>query len=107
MASTPEGRKPEPEPWNEDSRQKFQTKSRSEFYDPCQEAASRSYKCLYRNGGDKTMCGEYFQCVQYLPERENIERLQQETLLTTECRAYRDCKQAWTEKRRKEAKGFW
>ncbi|KFA65085.1 hypothetical protein S40285_03127 [Stachybotrys chlorohalonatus IBT 40285] len=82
MASTPEGQKPEPEPWNEDSRQKFQTKSRSEFYDPCQEAASRSYKCLYRNGGDKTMCGEYFQ-------------------------AYRDCKQAWTEKRRKEAKGFW
>lgn len=39
------------------------SKSKSEFYDPCQEAAQRSYKCLYRNGGDKSMCGEYFQCV--------------------------------------------
>lgn len=38
-------------------------KSKSEFYDPCQEAAQRSYKCLYRNGGDKSMCGEYFQFV--------------------------------------------
>lgn len=38
-------------------------KSKSEFYDPCQEAAQRSYKCLYRNNGDKTMCADYFQCV--------------------------------------------
>lgn len=38
-------------------------KSKSEFYDPCQEAAQRSYKCLFRNNGDKSMCGEYFQCV--------------------------------------------
>lgn len=37
------------------------SKSKSEFYDPCQEAAQRSYKCLYRNNGDKSMCGEYFQ----------------------------------------------
>lgn len=36
-------------------------KSRSEYYDPCQEAASKSIKCLHRNGGDKTMCGDYFQ----------------------------------------------
>ncbi|EXA48823.1 cytochrome c oxidase-assembly factor COX23, mitochondrial [Fusarium oxysporum f. sp. pisi HDV247] len=58
------------QPWNDDKRRKFETKSKSEFYDPCQEAAQRSYRCLFRNGGDKNMCGEYFQ-------------------------AYRDCKQAW------------
>ncbi|KID83452.1 mtcp1 [Metarhizium guizhouense ARSEF 977] len=60
----------EKDPWNIKSKEKFETKSKSEFYDPCQEAAQRSYKCLYRNGGDKSMCGEYFQ-------------------------AYRDCKAAW------------
>ncbi|GJN80091.1 hypothetical protein PLIIFM63780_003615 [Purpureocillium lilacinum] len=80
-------------PWDNKTKQKFETRSRvrttenrkskSEFYDPCQEAAQRSYKCLYRNGGDKSMCGEYFQ-------------------------AYRDCKQAWTERRKKESGGkFW
>ncbi|KAF9779953.1 Mitochondrial copper homeostasis protein [Fusarium sp. DS 682] len=49
------------QPWNDDKRRKFETKSKSEFYDPCQEAAQRSYRCLFRNGGDKNMCGEYFQ----------------------------------------------
>lgn len=39
------------------SRSKF----KSEYYDPCQEAAQRSYRCLYRNGGDKSMCGDFFQ----------------------------------------------
>ncbi|KAH7017084.1 hypothetical protein EDB80DRAFT_677926 [Ilyonectria destructans] len=80
-------------PWNEDKRRKFETiarltprcppdrKSKSEFFDPCQEAAQRSYKCLFRNGGDKAMCGEYFQ-------------------------AYRDCKQAWTDERKKKT-GSW
>ncbi|POR34923.1 Geranylgeranyl transferase type-1 subunit beta [Tolypocladium paradoxum] len=73
----------EADPWDNKAKQKFETKSKSEFYDPCQEAAQRSYKCLYRNGGDKSMCGEYFQ-------------------------AYRDCKQAWTERRKKENGGkFW
>ncbi|KAL6886394.1 hypothetical protein HDV57DRAFT_388464 [Trichoderma longibrachiatum] len=79
MASSPEGAKDGP--WTEETKQKFNSKSKSEFYDPCQEAAQRSYRCLYRNNGDKSMCGEYFQ-------------------------AYRDCKQAWVEKRRKE-KGTW
>ncbi|KAL5608536.1 hypothetical protein FOBRF1_009033 [Fusarium oxysporum] len=69
------------QPWNDDKRRKFETKSKSEFYDPCQEAAQRSYRCLFRNGGDKNMCGEYFQ-------------------------AYRDCKQAWTDKRKKEGRGW-
>ncbi|CAI6099598.1 unnamed protein product [Clonostachys chloroleuca] len=56
--------------WDKQTRRKFENKSTSEFYDPCQAAAQQSYKCLFRNGGDKSMCGEYFQ-------------------------AYRDCKQAW------------
>ncbi|KAJ6445213.1 N-acetyltransferase B complex, non-catalytic subunit [Purpureocillium lavendulum] len=51
----------EASPWDSKTKEKFETKSKSEFYDPCQEAAQRSYKCLYRNGGDKSMCGEYFQ----------------------------------------------
>jgi|UniRef100_A0A0B7K5X7 cytochrome c oxidase assembly protein subunit 23 len=42
---------------------RYHSKSTSEFYDPCQAAAQQSYKCLFRNGGDKSMCGEYFQYV--------------------------------------------
>ncbi|RBR22342.1 uncharacterized protein FIESC28_04536 [Fusarium coffeatum] len=78
---TAEASKGDTQAWSDDKRRKFETKSKSEFYDPCQEAAQRSYRCLFRNGGDKNMCGEYFQ-------------------------AYRDCKQEWTEKRRKEGKGW-
>ncbi|KAH7312674.1 hypothetical protein B0I35DRAFT_437511 [Stachybotrys elegans] len=84
MASEPQdpSSKPKTQPWDDDTKQKFQSKSKSEYFDPCQEAARRSYKCLYRNNGDKKMCGEYFQ-------------------------AYRDCKQAWTEKRKKEGRTLW
>lgn len=39
------------------------SKDRSEFLDPCQEAAARSIRCLHRNGGDRTMCSDYFQSV--------------------------------------------
>ncbi|KAK7565806.1 cysteine alpha-hairpin motif superfamily, partial [Phyllosticta citricarpa] len=46
------------------------SKSLSEYYDPCQEAASRSIRCLHRNGGDRDLCSDYFQ-------------------------AYRDCKKQW------------
>ncbi|KEZ46344.1 hypothetical protein SAPIO_CDS0649 [Scedosporium apiospermum] len=66
-------------PWSGDNKSKFQAKAISEYYDPCQEAASRSIKCLHRNGGDRTMCGDYFQ-------------------------AYRDCKKQWLEKRKAERK---
>jgi hypothetical protein len=38
-------------------------KSSSKFLDPCQEAANKSIKCMHRNGGDKDMCQDYFQCV--------------------------------------------
>ncbi|KAJ2973859.1 hypothetical protein NQ176_g6371 [Zarea fungicola] len=82
MSSTPSADDSKKEPWTGEAKKKFESKSKSEFYDPCQEAAQRSYKCLYRNNGDKTMCADYFQ-------------------------AYRDCKQAWTEKRKKEGGGFW
>lgn len=39
------------------------SKSKSKWLDPCQEAASKSIKCLNRNGGDKAMCQDYFECV--------------------------------------------
>ncbi|CCC09624.1 hypothetical protein SMACR_03656 [Sordaria macrospora] len=65
------------EPWNEETKNKFEGKSRSEYLDPCQEAAQRSIKCLHRNQGDRTMCSDYFE-------------------------AYRDCKRLWIEKRREQ-----
>ncbi|KAK4462602.1 hypothetical protein QBC42DRAFT_267574 [Cladorrhinum samala] len=68
------------EPWNRETKHKFEGKDRSEFLDPCQEAAARSIRCLHRNAGDRTMCSDYFQ-------------------------AYRDCKKAWIERRKQEKKG--
>ena len=55
--------------------QAFSSKRNSQYYDPCQEAANKSIKCMHRNAGDKDMCQDYFQ-------------------------AYRDCKKEWTEMRR-------
>ncbi|PTU24941.1 hypothetical protein P175DRAFT_056832 [Aspergillus ochraceoroseus IBT 24754] len=49
---------------------KFNHKSASEYYDPCQDYADRSLKCMKRNGFDREMCHDYFQ-------------------------AYRDCKKQW------------
>ncbi|KAK3348255.1 hypothetical protein B0H65DRAFT_548043 [Neurospora tetraspora] len=65
------------EPWNEETKKKFEGKSRSEYLDPCQEAAQRSIRCLHRNQGDRTMCSDYFE-------------------------AYRDCKRQWIERRREQ-----
>ncbi|KAL8296412.1 hypothetical protein RB597_005814 [Gaeumannomyces tritici] len=53
------------------------SQNESEWYDPCREAASESVQCLNRNGGDGTMCRDYF-------------------------RAYRDCEKNWTTRRRNE-----
>ncbi|KAJ2982585.1 hypothetical protein NUW58_g6409 [Xylaria curta] len=70
-------------PWDKETKRKFQkyvlsaprvrlvwtglillpsaySKSTSEYFDPCQEAASKSIRCLNRNGGDRTMCTDYF-----------------------------------------------
>ncbi|KAI4754010.1 hypothetical protein E4T52_13829 [Aureobasidium sp. EXF-3400] len=46
------------------------SKAYSEYFDPCQEAADRSLRCLRRNGGDKALCSDYFE-------------------------AYRECKKQW------------
>jgi cytochrome c oxidase assembly protein subunit 23 len=61
--------------WNADSASKFNSKSHSKYYDPCQDFANKSIRCLHRNGGDKDMCQDYFQ-------------------------AYRACKKEWTRSRR-------
>jgi hypothetical protein len=37
------------------------SKRNSEYFDPCQELASRSIKCIHRNGGDRELCSDYFQ----------------------------------------------
>ncbi|KAL1987665.1 hypothetical protein VTN96DRAFT_2906 [Rasamsonia emersonii] len=54
---------------------RFENKSASEYFDPCQEFADRSIKCMRRNAGDRDMCQDYFQ-------------------------AYRDCKKEWTIQRK-------
>ncbi|KAJ5915148.1 Cytochrome c oxidase-assembly factor cox23 [Penicillium verhagenii] len=54
----------------ENAERQFSHKTASQFYDPCQDFADRSLKCLKRNGYDREMCGDYFQ-------------------------AYRDCKKNW------------
>ncbi|RPA91319.1 hypothetical protein L873DRAFT_1566588, partial [Choiromyces venosus 120613-1] len=58
------------DPLHPETKAKFKAKSSSQYFDPCQEAANRSIKCLNRNAGDKEMCTDYFQ-------------------------AYRDCKKKW------------
>ncbi|GAP92058.1 putative cytochrome c oxidase-assembly factor cox-23 [Rosellinia necatrix] len=70
---------PNTDPWNKETKRKFQNKSKSEYFDPCQEAASKSIQCLNRNSGDRTMCGDYFE-------------------------AYRACKKEWINKRKEEKK---
>ncbi|KAF2481017.1 cytochrome c oxidase-like protein-assembly factor COX23 [Neohortaea acidophila] len=53
---------------------RFTSKRNSEYFDPCQEAADRSLKCLRRNGGDRAMCQDYFD-------------------------AYKECKESWMKER--------
>ncbi|TKA59253.1 hypothetical protein B0A49_11368, partial [Cryomyces minteri] len=65
-------------PWDKRAETRFDSKKNSEYFDPCQDAADRSIRCLRRNGGDREMCTDYFQ-------------------------AYRDCKKQWMTER-KEAK---
>ncbi|KIW01640.1 uncharacterized protein PV09_06826 [Verruconis gallopava] len=62
-------------PWTDEKKVQFESKPHSKYYDPCQEAASRSLKCLQRNAGDKNMCEDYFD-------------------------AYRACKKEWLRKKR-------
>lgn len=37
------------------------SKRSSEYFDPCQDFADKSIKCLHRNNGDKEICSDYFQ----------------------------------------------
>ncbi|KAI1261803.1 cytochrome c oxidase-assembly factor cox-23, mitochondrial [Xylariaceae sp. FL1019] len=66
-------------PWDQETKRKFQNKSKSEYFDPCAEAAAMSIRCLNRNGGDRAMCTDYFE-------------------------AYRACKKEWMDKRKEEKK---
>ncbi|KAI9042505.1 coiled-coil-helix-coiled-coil-helix domain-containing protein [Aspergillus affinis] len=58
-----------PNSWGNVER-KFSNKTASEYFDPCQDFADRSLKCMKRNAFDREMCHDYFQ-------------------------AYRDCKKQW------------
>lgn len=68
----------------EKSGSQFSSKRNSEYFDPCQEAADRSLKCLRRNGGARDMCMDYFD-------------------------AYRECKKNWIAhmKEEKRKAGKW
>ncbi|KAJ8607625.1 hypothetical protein MRB53_040144 [Persea americana] len=61
------------------SRSQFKGKQNSEYFDPCQEAADKSLRCLRRNGGDRTLCQDCFD-------------------------AYRACKKSWMAEMTKERK---
>jgi cytochrome c oxidase assembly protein subunit 23 len=41
----------------------WDSKAYSEYFDPCQEAADKSLRCLKRNGGERAMCSDFFQSV--------------------------------------------
>ncbi|PLB54464.1 cytochrome c oxidase-assembly factor cox23 [Aspergillus steynii IBT 23096] len=72
MSSQSEQQSPEqahPNSWGNVER-KFSNKTASEYFDPCQDFADRSLKCMKRNAYDREMCHDYFQ-------------------------AYRDCKKQW------------
>lgn len=99
------------EPWSEDTAQQFEgsvsmpplqhlvslisaySKAYSKHFDPCQEAANKSIKCLHRNPTQKDLCNDYFQCVNVVPARKACRRSIANK--TRHCRAYRDCKKLW------------
>ncbi|KGY15698.1 cytochrome c oxidase-assembly factor COX23, mitochondrial [Paracoccidioides brasiliensis Pb03] len=70
--------KEEPQSAWEKAKPMFTNKPASGYYDPCQDFADRSIKCMRRNDNDKTMCSDYFQ-------------------------AYRDCKKEWMTQRKKKS----
>jgi hypothetical protein len=68
------------------------SKAYSEYFDPCQEAADKSIRCLKRNGGDRQMCSDFFQYVITV-----VDMLQESSNRANNCinRSYRDCKEQW------------
>ncbi|KAH7077046.1 hypothetical protein FB567DRAFT_596236 [Paraphoma chrysanthemicola] len=77
-ATSPDPQKPDD--WAGPAAKKFDNKAYSEYFDPCQEAADKSIRCLKRNGGERAMCVDFFQ-------------------------AYRDCKEQWQNARKEARKG--
>ncbi|KAI0392901.1 cytochrome c oxidase-assembly factor cox-23, mitochondrial [Xylariaceae sp. FL0594] len=78
--STPAAEDKDPnkkDPWDKENKHRFNNKPKSEYFDPCQEFAARSIRCLNRNGGAREFCTDYFD-------------------------AYRACKKEWTTKRNAE-----
>ena len=84
------------------------SKNASEYYDPCQDFADRSLKCMKRNGFDREMCHDYFQYVKISNPGGLVAALKSEmpetiisgsfiSSLTDSLthRAYRDCKKNW------------
>ncbi|ODQ63490.1 hypothetical protein NADFUDRAFT_84159 [Nadsonia fulvescens var. elongata DSM 6958] len=60
----------------------IRTKMPTQFYDPCAEASKMSLACMERNNFERDNCIEYF-------------------------KAYRECKKAWAEERKKDRRnGF-
>ncbi|KAJ5143640.1 uncharacterized protein N7515_002427 [Penicillium bovifimosum] len=51
----------------EKAEKKFTHKHASEYYDPCQDFADRSLKCMKRNAYDRELCHDYFQYVPDIP----------------------------------------
>ncbi|KAF2198151.1 hypothetical protein GQ43DRAFT_443620 [Delitschia confertaspora ATCC 74209] len=70
--------------WTGKTASTFENKQYSQYFDPCQEAAQKSIRCLHRNGGERDMCTDFFQ-------------------------AYRDCKEQWINARKeaRRAQGKW
>jgi len=66
------------------SEARYNSKRHSEYFDPCQDIADKSLKCLRRNGGARDMCMDYFE-------------------------AYRECKKNWMAQMRetKRKEGRW
>ncbi|KAJ5811161.1 hypothetical protein N7447_010677 [Penicillium robsamsonii] len=59
MASESTQADPHDKAW-EKAEKKFTHKHASEYYDPCQDFADRSLKCMRRNASDREMCHDYF-----------------------------------------------
>ncbi|KAI9930904.1 hypothetical protein MW887_010555 [Aspergillus wentii] len=91
------------------SGQRFSNKNASEYYDPCQEFATRSLQCMKRNAFDREMCGDYFQVDQmsatavpdfwsswqFAPPLAAVSTIFDMLLIEFFYRAYRDCKKEW------------
>lgn len=63
------------DPASKKNLRRFATKGYSEYFDPCQEAADMSRRCIERNTNNREVCKPFFE-------------------------VYRDCSRAWKKKRK-------